>query len=182
MRQYEQGGGAALVMLCRVPPFFSPGTSGWPSAPSGRWRSPRPGPGWSWRRSRVRRVDGMEHPFAILPDMSVHGDIRDRNNPSIGLVAVEEAVGGPVAVARQGGVVPAVLVHPDRVVQLGVQGAAVHRERGRLRDVGDAAHIYLSKVNRFVPDGWRGRWQRGAAFFGVRVLYEEIAYIRMPPH
>ena len=182
MRQYEQGGGAALVMLCRVPPFFSPGTSGWPSAPSGRWRSPRPGPGWSWRRSRVRRVDGMEHPFAILPDMSVHGNIRDWNNASIGLVAVEEAMRGPVAVARQGGVVPAVLVHPDRVVQLGVQGAAVHREAGRLRDVGDAAHIYLSKVNRFVPDGWRGRWQRGAAFFGVRVLYEEIAYIRMSPH
>ena len=182
MRQYEQGGGAALVMLCRVPPFFSPGTSGWPSAPSGRWRSPRPGPGWSWRRSRVRRVDGMEHPFAILPDMSVHGNIRDWNNASIGLVAVEEAMRGPVAVARQGGVVLAVLAHPDGVVQLGVQGAAVHREAGRLRDVGDAAHIYLSKVNRFVPDGWRGRWQRGAAFFGVGVLYEEIAYIRMSPH
>ena len=124
----------------------------------------------------------MENPIAILPNVPVHGDIRDRNNPNIGLVAVQEAVGGPVAVARQRGVVPAVLVHPDRVVQLGVQGAAVHREAGRLRDVGDAAHINLSKVNRFVPDGWRGRWQRGAAFFGVRVLYEEIAYIRMSPH
>ena len=116
--------------------------------------------------------------------MSVHGDIRDRNNPSIGLVPVQEAEGGPVAVARQGGVILAVLVHPHGVVQLGVQGAAVHREGGRFRDVGDAAHINLSKVNRFVPDGLRGGWrQRGAAFFfGVRVLYEEIAYIRMPPH
>ena len=106
----------------------------------------------------------MEHPFAILPDMSVHGDIRDRNNPSIGLVPVQEAEGGPVAVARQGGVVLAVLVHPHGVVQLGVQGAAVYRVTFRLRDVGKAAYINLSKIDAFVPDN-RSWGSRGAGFF-----------------
>ena len=112
--------------------------------------------------------------------MAMDWDIRDRNNPSIGLVAVEEAEGGPVAVARQGGVILAVLVHPHGVVQIGVQGAAVHREGGRLRDVGNAAHIYLSKVNSFVPYNWCSRWRRCAAFIWILVLYEEIAYIS--PH
>ena len=94
----------------------------------------------------------------------MHGDIRDRNDPSISLVAVLEAVGGPVAVARQRGVVPAVLVHPDRVVQLGVQGAAVYRVTFRLRDVGKAAYINLSKIDAFVPDN-RSWGSRGAGFF-----------------
>ena len=106
----------------------------------------------------------MKHPFAILPHMSMHWDIRDRNNPSIGLVAVEEAEGGPVAVARQGGVILAVLVHPHGVVQLGVQGAAVYRVTFRLRDVGKAAYINLSKIDAFVPDN-RSWVSRGAGFF-----------------
>ena len=75
--------------------------------------------------------------------MAMDWDIRDRNNPNIGLVPVQEAVGGPVAVARQGGVVLAVLVHPHGVVQLGVQGAAVHREAGWLRDVSEKKLVYF---------------------------------------
>ena len=84
--------------------------------------------------------------------MSEDRDIRDRNNPNIGLVAVEEAVRGPVAVARQRGVVLAVLVRPDGVVEDGVQGAAVNRVAFGHRDVGKAADINFSKVNHFVPD------------------------------
>ena len=96
--------------------------------------------------------------------MAMDWNIRDRNNPNIGLVPVQEAVGGPVAVARQGGVVLAVLVHPHGVVQLGVQGAAVYRVTFRLRDVGKAAYINLSKIDAFVPDN-RSWGSRGTGFF-----------------
>ena len=106
--------------------------------------------------------------------MSEDRDIRDRNDPNIGLVAVEEAVRGPVAVARQRGVVLAVLVRPDGVVEDGVQGAAVNRVAFGHRDVGKAADINFSKVNHFVPDD--RSWSRGAGLTGIafKVLFKKI--------
>ena len=191
MRLYDHNITNVVDQISALPLFSLPWASSGPSP--GTWGSPgrrpsRCGPGGAGL-GPLLRIDGVEHPICwqissimITPDVAIDWCGWNRHNSNISPVAVNWAMGWGFVISDTFLFIFESSCPISFDVKFWILWTSMDWVKFWPRNIFDVSYIKLWKVHSSVFNF--GCWVcRGVDQYGIfGLLYEEITYIRMPPH